>query len=244
MILHHKGLNINNSLIKFKKGFKYSENISFIPIHYNKKELLIQSPNMYIPFDIINYKENNKQYLDLTFQNSSDKETCEFLKNIYSIFDCVKNHYRNFIVQDFIKERGPYKWMRFKLSNQSLFFNQQKEKLMKIPSKVFGVFIISLNGLWLIDNKLWFNWSILQSKLYIPTTLKEYYFLEEEECKENDTPPPPPPPQPFFIKKKLSIKDQISKNKSNGKQHKNKTDNFTPSIDELLNALKSLNKAE
>ena len=39
MILHHKGLNIDEGLIKFKKGFKYSDNISFIPIQYNKKEL-------------------------------------------------------------------------------------------------------------------------------------------------------------------------------------------------------------
>ena len=34
MILHHKDLIIDKELIKFKKGFKYSDNISFIPIRY------------------------------------------------------------------------------------------------------------------------------------------------------------------------------------------------------------------
>ena len=79
MILHHKGLTIDKKLIKFKKGFKYTDSISFVPIYYNKTELLLQSPNMYIPFDIITYKENNKKYLDLTFQNVCDKETKTFL---------------------------------------------------------------------------------------------------------------------------------------------------------------------
>ena len=50
MILHHKGLKIDENQLKFKESFKYSENLKFIPIQYNKKELLVQSPNMYIPF--------------------------------------------------------------------------------------------------------------------------------------------------------------------------------------------------
>ena len=185
MILHHKGLNINERLIKFKKGFKYSDNISFIPIQYNKTELLIQTPNMYIPFDVVDYKENKKRYLDLTFQNLCDKETIDFLNNLTIISNKVKSNYKDFIINDFIKERGPYKWTRFKLSNDALFFNQNKEKINNIPIKHFGVFIISLNGLWIINKKVWFNWKILQSKLYIPIKLKEYHFFDEEDNVNN-----------------------------------------------------------
>ena len=181
MILHHKDLIINKKLIKFKKGFKYTDNISFVPIYYNKKEIILQSPNMYIPFDVINYNENNKRYLDLSFQNLCDKDTNAFMDNLEIILNNVKENYSKFVINNFIKEKGPYKWMRFKLDNDTLFFNQNKEKVDTIPIKTFGVFILSLNGLWLIDNKIWFNWKILQSKSYIPIKLKEYYFFDEED---------------------------------------------------------------
>ena len=195
MILHHKDLNMERILIKFKKGFKYTDNISFIPIHYNKKEIILQSPNMYVPFDVINYKGNNKKYLDLSFQNLCDKDTDEFMKNLEIILNHVQDNYSDFSINNFIKENGKYKLMRFKLGEDTLFFNQDKEKLDKIPIKTFGVFILSLNGLWMIDKKIWFNWKILQSKSYIPIKLKEYYFFDEEEDKgisKRPTPPPPP----------------------------------------------------
>ena len=249
MILHHKGLTIDEGLIKFKKGFKYSDNMSFIPIYYNKKEILIQSPNMYIPFDVIEYKENNKKYLDLSFQDLGDKETNDFLNNLAIISKRVKENYSDCCINDFIKERGQYKWIRGKLPTDTLFFDQNKVKLEEIPQKTFGVFILSLNGLWLINNKIWFNWKILQAKLYIPIKLKEYYFIDEEDKNTKITPPrpppiPPPPPPPlpsFLIKKGTPLKDQISKNKKFKKDVK-ENDNFTPSINEILFALKKLNK--
>ena len=95
MILHHKGLKIDVKLLKFKKGFKYSDDLSFIPISYDKKELLLQSPNMYIPFEVKKYTdESKKKYLDLTFQTSSDKDTNDLINintDIYSIKK-IDNH--------------------------------------------------------------------------------------------------------------------------------------------------------
>ena len=58
--------------------------------------------------------------------------------------------------------------MRFKLEDDymALFFNQNKERINYIPNKTMGVFIFfSLNGLWLMKDKIWFNWTILQSKI-------------------------------------------------------------------------------
>lgn len=249
MILHHKNLKIDVKRLKFKKGFKYSDDLSFVTISYDKKELLLQSPNMYIPFEVKKYTdESKKKYLDLTFQTSSDKDTNDFLVNLNKIFNKVKNIYKKNEVNYFIKETNIYKWMRFKLDDECLFFNQNKEKLKDIPSKSFGVFIFSLNGLWIMNNKVWFNWTILQSKLYIPKKLKEYYFFDEEdknnsEIKNNipPQPPPPPPPPPPFFKKNTSIKDQINKNKKSIKKNVKKTDSFTPTVDEIMLALKKLN---
>ena len=255
MILHHKGLKIDETRIKFKKGFKYSNDLSFIPLYYDKKILLIQSPNMYIPFNVKEYADRcKKTYLDLTFQNICDKETEDFLENLDIIFNRVKKNYKNYEINNFIKETNIYKWMRFRLDKQSLFFNQNKEKITEIPSKTFGVFIFSLNGLWLMDNKIWCNWVIIQSKLYIPVKLKEYYFIDKEEENITSTilrppppppphpPPPPPPPPPPNIKKQNPIKDQILKNKKNSKKKSKKEDSFTPSVSEIMLALKTLNK--
>ena len=88
--------------------------------------------------------------------------------------------------------------MRFKIGEGSLVFNQNKEKIEKINSKTFGVFIIGLSGLWIMNNKVWFNWEILQSKIYIPVKLKEYYFFDEEKeiIKETKSNLPPPARSP------------------------------------------------
>lgn len=256
MILHHKGLKLSENLLRFKKGFKYSEDLSFIPLFYNKKELLIQSPNMYIPFEVKKYSEKcKKRYLDITFQNLRDKETLNFIENLSVIFNKVNKVYGKYDINEFIKQTDIYKWMRFKLEDDSLFFNQNKERINYIPNKTMGVFIFSLNGLWLMKDKVWFNWTILQSKIYTPIKLKEYIFIDDEE-KEKDTicsykvtpikrippPPPPPPPPPMMKQNSNSIKDQISKNKKNGKKNNKTNNNFTPSIDEIMLAIKTLNK--
>ena len=66
MILNHKDLNIKKESISFKKKIKYSDNFIFIPIKYENNDLLIQTPDLFIPFEINKYSENcTKQYLDL-----------------------------------------------------------------------------------------------------------------------------------------------------------------------------------
>ena len=140
---------------------------------------------MYIPFEVKKYSDKcKKRYLDLTFQNLTDKETLDFLENLSVIFKKVNKVYGSYDINEFIKETDIYKWMRFKLEDESLFFNQNKERINYIPNKTMGVFIFSLNGLWLMKDKIWFNWTILQSKIYIPIKLKEYIFIDDEE-KDN-----------------------------------------------------------
>ena len=68
--------------------------------------------------------------------------------------------------------------MRFKIQEDALIFNQNKEKIEQMKSKTFGIFIISLPGLWIMDNKVWFHWTILQSQIYVPIQLKKYMFLD------------------------------------------------------------------
>ena len=61
------------------------------------------------------------------------------------------------------------------------FFQSKKVKIDHFDPKMFGNFIIHLSGLWIMDQKIWFNWSILQAKIHTPLKLKEYMFIDENE---------------------------------------------------------------
>ena len=37
----------------------------------------------------------------------------------------------------------------------------------------YGNFIIELEGLWLNEDNIWFQWNLLQAKIKLPTHLKE-----------------------------------------------------------------------
>lgn len=249
MILNHKDLKIKNELLTFKKKIKYSDDFIYIPIKYDNKDLIIQTPDLFIPFEINKYSDKcTKQYLDLSFQSTNDnKQTEMFLNNLNKIQEKTIDKYNSsYEVNSFIKENNFSKWMRFKVNEDSLVFNQNKEKIEKISSKTFGVFIIGLSGLWVMNNKVWFNWEILQSKIYIPVKLKEYYFFDDENEKNISIPkkiiprPPPPPPPPPPVKKSEN-RIVIQKKKKIVKEENNF---FQPNINEIILALKTLKAFE
>ena len=77
--------NINPDLISFKKSQKINENLKLIPIKYlvdtTLKDLIFQTPKMYIPFGMTKY--NNKYSLSLSFKNyKHDKSMINFYNKI------------------------------------------------------------------------------------------------------------------------------------------------------------------
>ena len=235
MILFYKRDKIETDKIKFNQRFQYSKDYFFIPIQYDNKDILIQTPNMYIPFNINEYSENNRKYLDLSFQKNNEIFIKDFLEVFYKK---VKERYGNYEINDFIKKNDYSKWMRFKLNDKCLFFDQNKNKIDKFNSKTFGTFIIQLNGLWVVKGKLWFYWTILQGKINTNTILNEYSFIDEPK-KIPIPPPPPPPPLPKKNVSRIIIKKKESTNKT--KENDNDND-FVPSLDEIKLALQSLQK--
>ena len=273
MILFHKNYSIQPDKLNFKKKRNYSNEFNFIPIKYDKKELLIQTPLLFIPFGINKYSTNStKQYLDLSFQNN-DKDFINFLT---TIFNTVSEKYSNeYQVENFIKESQYSRWMRYKINDHCHFYNQSKQRINSFDPKTFGNFIIHLTGLWIMNQKIWFNWTILQGKIYIPIKLKEYAFIDEISSPPQHQPPPPPPlppppppppPPPDKYSKMLKIgipkhaveqkktidriqaKDLqnvvLKKTEVNTKKEHKKNDNFIPSIDELRSAIQSLQKID
>ena len=127
MILKYNDLEIQSNHLTFEKRFKYSNNLSFIPIKYNNTDLLIQTPVLFVPFNISAYsKECNKKYLTLSFQSCCNED---FINNLLELYNIVKGKYgKKYDIQKFIKEYQYYKWMRFKVSDTALFFDQNKKK--------------------------------------------------------------------------------------------------------------------
>ena len=55
MILSYKNILIDKEKITFKKHKYYSKNFIFIPIQYNKGDILIQTPHCFVPFGLNQY---------------------------------------------------------------------------------------------------------------------------------------------------------------------------------------------
>ena len=274
MILNHKNFQYDKELLNVKRKQKFSQEFTFSQIKYNSQEFLIQTPVLFVPFGIQQYSINDsKKYLDLSFQNiENDQNIQVFLKNLKKIYSSVKKDFQEYTVDKFLKETKFSPLLRLKVDDNCLFFDQNKNKYQDDLPKTYGSFIIHLTGLWSMNQKIWFQWQLLQAKIKIPFVLKEYAFIDDDEEEKEKTiqskippPPPPPPPPPVCSKYSRMLKLGIPKGAVEQKKtldrirpedlqkvklkkgkvidKKNKDDeNFTPSLDEIRNALQSLQK--
>jgi hypothetical protein len=109
----------------------------------------------------------------------------------------------------------------------------------------YGLFIIHLQGFWIIDNDIYFQWYLLQAKIDIPIFLNKYSFIDEDikKIKKNIPPPPPLPPPNFKKKIKETKNSNINLLNNNNilikKVNKNK-EIKVPSLNDIKNALKNL----
>ena len=107
-------------------------------IQYNQKDFIIQTPHCFIPFGLKKYSTTStKTYLDITFQGKHD----ELIQDCFSVFyqrviDKYANHYQ---IEPFVKESQSSKWMRFKVSEDCLFFDQKKDPIDSFNPKVLMI---------------------------------------------------------------------------------------------------------
>ena len=184
MILTYK--DIHNFDISYLKKLKYSKSFTFIPIHIqqNKQICLLQTPTLYIPYGIQKL-QNNKEILDISFMNISNDQTSSlFLQFMEKIILEVTQKFNIYSVQSFLKDTPFNKCMRLKI-DKPVYFNHHKQRISSIESHTYGSFLIQLHGLWINNNKIWFQWYLLQGKIERPSFLKEYAFIEDKEDKED-----------------------------------------------------------
>ena len=143
MILHYKNIDVKSDTISFKKRVQYSDNFSFIPIKFLNNDLIIQTPYLFVPFNISNYdQKTDKKHIVLSFFED-DKNNNIFIEKLNDIIKIVQNKYSDKILNNFIKENNYSKWMRLKVQDNCLFFNDQKEIIDGFHSKNHGIFIIN-----------------------------------------------------------------------------------------------------
>ena len=87
--------NIFIDTIIFKKPYCIGNGIYNYSIKYILKELVVQTPILYIPFGINTY--NNKKYLDISLLNSN---TDSEIKNLKKFIKDINNLVKNKIIQE------------------------------------------------------------------------------------------------------------------------------------------------
>ena len=188
MIIHHSE-NIKSYHLFIQKPLKYSDKFTFIPLRFKKAEdfikCILQTPLLFTPYGICK-TQNNKNIIDISFQNiENDKSQSIFHKDLKYIYDTVYEKYKyDYIVNDFLKRTDFNDCLRLKINSTTKIFDESKNIIEKIDNYSYGHFIIELEGLWLNEDNIWFQWNLLQAKIKIPTYLSEYSFIDEIHEKE------------------------------------------------------------
>tara|TARA_B100000029_G_scaffold491330_1_gene551333 strand:- start:88 stop:831 length:744 start_codon:yes stop_codon:yes gene_type:complete len=237
--------NFDIDLLSIKKKLKYPNNFTFIPIKYNNADLVIQTPKLYSKYGINNKYE--REFIDVSFLNKeNDTSIKKFIDILDEIYLKINKKYKT---NHFIKDNEKY--IRFKLSSNTIIYDERKKELTNINSNTYGNYIIYLHGIWIKDNIISYEWILLQAKIYTPFYLTDYSFIEDikdniidnkhnKQTKLRSNPPPPPPPLPkSFTKKYVNNKPKLqSKN-----QLKKKNNSYIPpTLDDITKILLKFKK--
>lgn len=189
MIIHYKE-SFANYEIHFQKELTYMDNFSFVPVNITEKggktPHIFQTPLLFSPYGI-QTRPNQKQSLDLSFMNKSkDKTLVKFFENLQKIYKIVQKHYgKDYHVNPFLKKTAFGECLRLKVNGKLAIFDQTKSPIDTISSFSYGWFLINLHGLWISEKELWFQWYLVQAKIYEPIHSQEYLFIDDE---DGDTP--------------------------------------------------------
>ena len=225
---------LDSKNINYKRKLKYSEEFSFVGISYLKQDFCIQTPKLYSKYGL--NTKYDKYFIDLSLQNICNDDNIKILLDDFNIiYDTIKNKYKNYNVINPIKNDS----IRFKTKSDFKVYDSNRKLIESVLPNTYGNYIVYLQGIWLIQNDIYFQWYTLQAKIDMPLNLEEYAFLDD--IKSIPKPPPlpnknipKPPPLPNFKKSSNMIipkkKVVIVKNKSID----------VPTLDDIMIALSKL----
>ena len=220
-------LDLNVKDINIKKSLKYSNDFTFVGLSLNKKDICIQTPKLYTKYGI--NKNYDKSFINLSLQNIENDNTIKNFKfNLDLIYNFIKRKYYNYNVVNYLKDLA----FRLKVKDNIKIYDKQKNAIINIMSNTYGNYIIYLQGFWIINKDIYFQWYVLQAKIDLPLHLNDYAFIDESP-KNIPKNIPKPPPLPIF--KRSENKIVIKKNKV-----KIEKKGEVPSLDDIRFALSRL----
>jgi hypothetical protein len=230
---------LDNKNINYKKKLKYSEEFSFVGISYLKRDFCIQTPKLYSKYGL--NKKYDKYFIDLSLQNICNDDNIKILSDDFNmIYDTIKNKYKNYNIVNPIRNNS----IRFKTKSDFKVYDSNRKLIESVLPNTYGNYIIYLQGIWLIENDIYFQWYTLQAKIDMPLNLEEYAFLDSVKNIPKAPPLPnfipKPPPLPNFkkVEKKNIEKKKVVKNVV-------KKEIDVPTLEEImlaLSKLKTINK--
>lgn len=186
-----RNISVNKKISHFSESYRHY-------IKYKKKEsLLIQTPRLTLLYGITTCGFN--KYIDFNLF-SHDKEINLFQKKIKKINNYIirrinKDLDKKIYIDNFKLSETKNERIRFFLSNDTLFFDENKQKIYENTIKASNhvKLIITPVYLWYNNTIYGIRWEILQLKQYICVpVLTTYSFIDSPSA-----PPPPPPPPPL-----------------------------------------------
>jgi hypothetical protein len=204
---------VKNIVLKRKM---FINTIEYYPIKYKNNETytswVIQTPLMFIPFNLSDYESNNN-YIDISFlSHEHDTDIDTFLKFVKKINKCVINHrtFKKYKFRNSLKEKTGCFPERLRINynkhNRVMVFNEEKEliDISKLHSKMYGKFLVQISNIWVNKTKREYGliWNISQIKLYtnLIYTPSEFAFIEDK-LEENISDSNPKYKHYFFMKK-------------------------------------------
>ena len=104
MIYHYKD-KLQDLPYTLKTSLKYSDEFTFVPMKIKNKDILFQTPRLFVPYGIQTNKDVSKRYVMVSFQNqTNDTFTKDFLSDLQSLYELIKEYYGStYQVNSFIK---------------------------------------------------------------------------------------------------------------------------------------------
>ena len=167
--------------IKFCKTFKNNNNYSIkcFYINNNKKiPLIIQSPDIYIPYNI---STKYTPSLEISFTNEIIKH---FILNIEkNVKNILKNKKIDSIFKTSLKIKNNFDRLRLYVENNTNIYDINKDIYTGNLNNNFGRVLINLSHIWATEDFCGISWKVSQIQIYPKVVLKEYSFLEEEQTE-------------------------------------------------------------
>jgi len=184
--------NINTKNIQVQKELIHYDKLHYIPLNYNKEPFVFQINNLYSKFGL-NLYNDNKKTIDLFFKKNDEKHN-ETLPKFNKIFSMIREHlkikYPKSYLEEILKENNDDTYLRCKIPYYTKIYSQNKVLLSMddLKPRIFCDCIIHIQGVWIYnENKMWFDISLVQSRLHIPLYVKDYAFIDEPEIKTEST---------------------------------------------------------